>query len=113
MQNGTEQNGMNSRGLQGDEYMKVETYIVLNRDEINRQIPYGVVCEGMSSARWNTGKRKRLMKERFTESEIDAIYRLNRQAHSWHLVKGVPDELRIMPKTLALWHKLAAFCCEL
>jgi hypothetical protein len=93
--------------------MTVETYIVLNRDEINRQIPYGVVCVGMSSSRWNTGKRKRLMKERFTETEIDAIYRLHQQARSWYLVKGVPDELRIMPKTLALWHKLAAFCCEL
>lgn len=93
--------------------MKVETYIVLNRDEINRQIPYAIVSETMSSSRWNTGKRKRLMKEQFTETEIDAIYRMHKQAHSWHLVKGVPDELRITPHILALWHKLAAFCCEI
>lgn len=93
--------------------MKFETYLVLNRDEINNQIPYALVCETMSGARWNTGKRKRLMKQRFTETEIDAIYRLHKQAHSWYLVKGVPDELRITPHILKLWHKVAAFCCEL
>jgi len=93
--------------------MNVETYIVLNRDEINRNIPYAIVCETMSGAHWNTGKRKRLMKEQFTQSEIEAVYRLHKQAHSWYLVKGVPDELRITPHILALWHKLANFCCQL
>lgn len=93
--------------------MTVETYIVLDRDEINQQIPYAVVCEGMSSSRWNTTKRVRLMRERFTDTEIDAIHRIHQQARIWYLVKGVPDELRIMPKTLALWHRLAAFCCEI
>jgi hypothetical protein len=93
--------------------MKVETYLVLNRDEIHNQIPYSVVAETMGGARWNTGKRKRLMKQYFTETEIDAIYRMHKQAHSWYCVKGVPDELRITPHILALWHKLAAFCCEI
>lgn len=40
--------------------MKVETYIVMNRDEINRNIPYPIVAETMSSSRWGTGKRKRI-----------------------------------------------------
>lgn len=93
--------------------MKVETYLVLNRDEINQQIPYAIVCETMSGARWHTGKRKRLMKLTFTEAEINAINRLHRQAYSWYLVKGVPEELRITPHILALWHKLAEFCYEL
>ena len=93
--------------------MKVETYIVMSRDEINRNIPYPVVAETMSGSRWNTGKRKRMMKERFTETEIDAIYRIHKQAHSWYLVKGVPDELRITPRVLTLWHRLANFCCEI
>lgn len=93
--------------------MKVETYLILDRDEINQKIPYAVVCETMSGSRWNTGKRKRLMKQYFTEAEIDAIYRLHKQAYSWLLKKGVPEELRLMPKTLALWHRLAAFCCEI
>lgn len=93
--------------------MKVENYIVMDRDEINRNIPYPIVAETMSSPRWSTGKRKRMMKERFTETEIDAVYRLHKQAHSWYLVKGVPDELRITPHILMLWHRLANFCCEL
>lgn len=93
--------------------MNVETYIVLTGDEINRNIPYAIVCETMSGSRWNTGRRKRLMKEQFTQTEIEAIYRLHKQAHSWHLVKGVPEELRITPHILALWHKLADFCCQL
>ena len=93
--------------------MKVETYIVLDRDEINTEIPYALVCETMGSARWNTGKRKRLMKQRFTQTEIDAIYRLHKQARTWYLVKGVPDELRITPHILKLWKKLADFCCEI
>jgi hypothetical protein len=93
--------------------MKVETYLILDRDEINRNIPYAVVCEGMSGARWSTTKRIRMMNERFTETERDAISRIYHQARIWYLIKGVPDELRITPHILALWHKLAAFCCEL
>ena len=93
--------------------MTVETYLVLNRDEINQNIPYAVVCEGMSSARWGTTRRVRLMREQFTQTEIEAIYRMHKQAYSWYLKKGVPDELRITPHILALWHKLAAFCCEI
>lgn len=93
--------------------MKVETYLVLDREEIQNQIPYAVVCETMGSVRWGTGKRKRLMKQWFTETEIDAIYRMHKQARTWHLIKGVPDELRITPHVLALWHKLADFCCQL
>lgn len=93
--------------------MKVKTYITLNRDEIRAQIPYALVCETMSGAKWNTGKRKRLMKERFTEAEREKIYKLHKQARSWHLVKGVPDELKLSVNTMLLWQKLANFCCEL
>ena len=93
--------------------MKVENYLVLNRDEIQKQIPYAVVCETMSGARWNTSKRKRLMKERFTEAEIKTISGLHNTSRTWHLVKGVPEEVRMTPKTLELWHRLAAFCCEI
>lgn len=93
--------------------MKTETYIVMNSDEIRENIPYPVVAETMSCSRWNTGKRKRMMREQFTDTEIDAIYRMHKQARQWYLIKGVPEELRITPHILALWHKLASFCCEL
>lgn len=88
-------------------------YIALNRDEIQEKIPYALVSETMSDARWGTGKRKRLMKQWFTEAEIEAIYRLHKQAHSWHCVKGVPDEVTMSVKTYYLWQKLASFCCEI
>lgn len=91
----------------------MKLYISLNREEIMEQIPYAVVAETMSSAHWNTGKRKRLMKQHFTESEIEATYRLHKQAHSWYLVKGVPDEIKMTLATYQLWHKLANFCCML
>lgn len=93
--------------------MKTETYLILSHDEVNQQIPYAIVCEIMGSAYWNTGKRKRLMKERFTDSEVDAIYRLHKQAYDWYLRKGVPDEVKMTVQTYALWQKLANFCCEI
>ena len=88
-------------------------YIALNRDEIQERIPYALVAETMSGARWGTGRRKRLMKQWFTETEIDAIYRLHKQAHSWYCVKGVPDEVKMSVNTYHLWQKFANFCCEI
>ena len=88
-------------------------YIALNHDEIQERIPYAIVAETMSSAAWGTGKRKRLMKQWFTEAEVDAIYRLHKQAYSWYCVKGVPEEVKMSVKTYCLWQKLANFCCEL
>ena len=91
----------------------MKLYISLNQDEIREQIPYAIVAETMSRSVWNTGRRKRLMKERFTEAEIEATYRLHRQAYDWYLRKGVPDEIKMTMSTYTLWHKLASFCCEL
>ena len=91
----------------------MKLYISLNHDEIQEQIPYAIVAETMSRSVWNTGKSKRLMKEQFTESEIEAIYRLHKQAYSWYLVKGVPDEVKMTLNTYELWQRLANFCCEL
>ena len=88
-------------------------YIALNHDEIQERIPYALVAETMSGARWGTGKRKQLMKQWFTESEIDAIYRLHKQAYSWYCVKGVPEEVKMSFNTYDLWQKLANFCCEI
>ena len=88
-------------------------YIALNHDEIQERIPYALVAETMSSARWGTGKRKRLMKQWFTETEIEAIYRLHKQAYSWYCVKGAPEEVKMSVSTYNLWQKLANFCCEI
>jgi hypothetical protein len=88
-------------------------YIALNHDEIQERIPYAIVAETMSSAVWNTKKRKRLMKEYFTEAEIKTISGLHKTARIWYLYKGVPEEVRMTMKTYCLWQKLANFCCEL
>ena len=91
--------------------MKID--IVLNREEIQQKIPYAVVCETMEGSRWETGTRKRKFAQEFTESEREHIYQLRKQAHSWYLVKGVPDEVRMSTQTLLLWHRLADFCASL
>ena len=88
-------------------------YLSLNRDEIQERIPYAIVAETMSGSRWGTGRRKRLMKQWFTEAEIEAIYRLHKQAYSWYCVKGVPEEVKMSVSTYQLWQKLANFCCEI
>ena len=91
----------------------MKVYIGFNPDEIREQIPFSIVAETMSSSIWNTGRRKRLMKERFTPSEIEATYRLHKQAREWYLYKGVPSEISMTIKTYNLGQKLANFCCEL
>ena len=88
----------------------MKLYISLNQDEIYEQIPYAIVAETMSGAKWNTGRRKRLMKQYFTKSEIASTYRLHKIAYNWYLRKGVPDEIKITLDTYALWHRLANFC---
>lgn len=88
-------------------------YIAFDREEIQERIPYAIIAETMSSAVWNTMKRRRLAKEFFTDAEIDAIYRLRNQARDWYLYKGVPDEVKMTVQTYNLWQKLANFCCEL
>ena len=93
--------------------MKSEIYITLNRDEIRSQTSYNLIAETMSSSRWNTGKRKRLMAERFTEAEREAMRRICAQAHRWHFVSGAPEELKMTLHTLFLWRRLANFCYEL
>ena len=88
-------------------------YIAFDREEIQERISYALIAETMSSAVWNTMKRRRLAKEFFTDAEIDAIYRLRNQARDWYLYKGVPDEVKMTVQTYNLWQKLANFCCEL
>ena len=91
----------------------MKLYISLNQDEIRQKITYTVVCEIMCGAKWNTGKLKRLMKQYFTESEIESTYRLHKQAREWYLYKGVPKEIKMTLQTYDLWQKLADFCCQL
>ena len=91
----------------------MKIYLEFEREEITNEIPYQLICETMGSSVWDTGKRKRLMSEFFTEAEKKRCSDLYKQAYSWALRKGVPDTVKMTPETFGLWHRLAAFCAAL
>lgn len=84
----------------------------LDREEIER-LPYAVICEARYGARWDTGRRKRMWTQEFTESERKKATEIFRQAHRFYLVSGCPDELVMSPSTLSLWRRLGDFCASL
>ena len=90
----------------------MKMYLELSHTEVQEQIPYAVICECRESARWNTGRRKRMWKEMFSEAEREAASRLFRQAHLWYLIKGVPESVKMTVNTLHLWNKLGCFCAS-
>lgn len=87
--------------------------VVFGRDEIQRKLAYPLICETMGSARWETGKRRRLWVAQFTKEERRKCYGIKAQADRWHLKKGVPDKVRMSLDTYFLWQKLEAFCAAL
>lgn len=87
--------------------------LVLTNDEIHESIPYGVICETMCGARWDTGRRRRAWATEFTESERAACSRLGKQARRWYLTTGVPDEVTMSVHTYELWQRLGAFCASI
>lgn len=86
---------------------------VFSHDDIQKEIPYAIICETHEGAKWNTSRRKRLWKDTFTASEKEACSRLFRLAKSWCFVKGAPNELSLTRDTLMLWKKLGNFCASL
>ena len=90
-----------------------EVFIHFTHDEIQKKIPYGLICETSEGSAWRTGRRRRRWLLEFTASEREACTRLFRQAHSWYLTKGVPDEVMMSVKTYGLWQKLGDFCASL
>lgn len=87
--------------------------IVLSREEVQRDIAYGMICQTMFGASWDTGRRRRRWAEEFTEAERDACSRLKNQAHRWYLTTGIPETVTMSLKTFALWQKLAEFCASI
>lgn len=90
-----------------------EIEFVLKRDEIKKTIAYDFICTTRDSSVWNTTRRKRRWKMEFTEEERSEAEKIFKQAHSWTLVKGVPDEVRMNYKTFELWNRIANFCYSL
>ena len=93
--------------------MQVRIMLKLTYDEIQEKIPYPLVCETYCREIFRTGRAKRLRKERFTDAEWERCLDLCKIARKWFLVSGVPEEVTMSARTLALWHKLAEYCMEL
>lgn len=87
--------------------------LVFTRDEIERNIPYAMICESRYGSSWDTMRRKRAWKFQFTESEQRTADKLFKLAHTWYLVKGLPDEYEMTFEKYELWGKIARFCAEL
>jgi hypothetical protein len=93
--------------------MKVRTYIIMTRDEVQRNIPYAMICETRWGATWENSRRRRRWAAEFTERERDHAYDLFKMAYKWYLKTGVPEEVKMSTQTLVLWSKLAEFCASL
>ena len=87
--------------------------IEFNRDDIQKRLPYMLLWETRSSSRWQTGRRKRLYQEQFTEQERHAASRIFSQARQWAAITGAPDNVTMSIRTAELWEKLGRFCAEL
>lgn len=87
------------------------TYILtMSRDEVQRLIPYAMICETMGGAKWNTGTRRRKWANEFTEQERRKARELYNISRQWYLIKGIPDEVKMSATTLTFWNRLAEFC---
>lgn len=93
--------------------MRVEDIIVLDRDEANRMLPYALICMTRYGAGWERTIVRKRFKEEFTPEEKKASEEIFRKSHSWFLVKGVPEEVKMRAKELALWVKLGDFCASI
>lgn len=85
----------------------------LSRDEINRKIPYVMVCMGRYGSAWGTMHRKRRWAAEFTESERKAATKLFAKSHEWTLTRGVPDSVVMSVETFKLWQKLGDFLASI
>lgn len=89
----------------------MDTWMHLTQEEVFRLVPFILICETRNSSRWETGRRRRMYNQVFTEQEKKKIPELCRKAHIWAISKGVPAKgVKMTLSTYKLWHKLAHFC---
>lgn len=93
--------------------MRVATTFILEREDIEKILPYSMICMSRYGAVWSRSSVQKRFKEEFTEKErkdADSIFRL---AHRWLLVTGTPEEARMTGETFSLWLKLGEFCSSI
>lgn len=93
--------------------MEATIVVTLNRDEVERELPYRIIVETFGGARWDTRKRRQLQKEWFTEQEERQLKKIYTLARSWYLIKGVPEEVQMTAKEILLFQKFADFCASI
>ena len=91
----------------------MKLYLEFDHDEIQRELPYQIICETTEGARWNTGKRKWIYNQLFNEKDRESCRAIMKKAHSWTLGRGVPESVTMTPRTYTLWKKLGDFCASL
>lgn len=91
----------------------MKTMISLSRDEIQKMLPYAIICQTRYGARWCSAARKRRWMAEFTEKERTAASTIFSKAESMYLKKGVPDDITMSTATFQLWLKIGNFCASL
>lgn len=84
----------------------------LTAEEVRASIPYDLICMVRYGCTWSSGRRRRAWLADFTEEERRDAGRLFKQARSWTVGRGVPDEVTMTEKTFHLWRKLAELCAS-
>jgi len=83
--------------------------MVLDRDEINRQLPYAVIVENWDKVKSSGSKRRKYLAE-FSESERKRLSDLYRKYfYNWYLRTGVPKTFTCRPETLELAQRAGNF----
>lgn len=83
--------------------------MILTREEIQKEIPYHLICQTRYGRIWDTMRRKMLWNKIFTEEEKEKTEKMFRQAYTWY-TKGIPDTVRMDFSTYLLWDKIRSFC---
>lgn len=87
--------------------------LVLEREEVQKNIAYQLICETRYGRTWDSMSRKRRWLSEFSDKERESAKRLFSLAHTWTLVTGVPDEVTMSTATFGLWKRIEAFCASL
>lgn len=91
----------------------MDLMLTFNRDEVNKEIPYAIICETRYGSKWDTGRRRRLFNNAFSMNEYSKCRKIFKLAHRWTLTTGVPKEVKMTLGTYKLWKKLGDFCAAL
>jgi hypothetical protein len=87
--------------------------IIFTKEEIQKHIPYQMLCQTRYGRFWNTMRRKQMWDKAFTKAEMEEAEKLFRQCHTWYVGNGIPETVRMNLATCNLWNRLVEFCYEL